>query len=97
MGLDPHHITAFLDLGNTYIKVNQFDLAIESFKKAIEINPDISNVYRSLGNAYRFNKQYEEALSNYQHALKLNDKISEIYDDIGLLHIAKDKNHAKAV
>ncbi len=26
--LDPHHINAHVDLGNTYIKANQFDKAI---------------------------------------------------------------------
>ncbi|MFQ6040849.1 MAG: tetratricopeptide repeat protein [Candidatus Poribacteria bacterium] len=53
------------DLGQLY------DLAIEEYKKAIQLDPTIAEVYCELGAAYRGKNMLDEAVKVYKHALTL--------------------------
>jgi tetratricopeptide (TPR) repeat protein len=55
-------------LGNYYFGQQEYDRAVEEFKKATEINPDFSPAYNTLGYAYRTLEKYdlaEQAFKKY--------------------------------
>ncbi len=57
-----------------YFLLNQkkHNLAIEKFKRQVELNPKSANSYDSLGDGYRSAGRLEEALASYQKAVKID-------------------------
>jgi len=69
------------------------DLAIKNYKKALILNPKLSNArnnmlyaYISLANEYYQNKQYTLAIQNFKNALIINPRMAEIYFNLGLAY-----------
>jgi tetratricopeptide (TPR) repeat protein len=60
-------------LGYQYLNMQNYDKAIETFKRNIEKHPDSWNVYDSLAEAYAKSGNKELALKNYEKALKMTD------------------------
>ncbi|HIE29078.1 TPA: tetratricopeptide repeat protein [Candidatus Poribacteria bacterium] len=82
-------------LGRRHADLGQlYDLAIEEYKKAIQLDPTIAEVYCELGAAYRGKNMMDEAAKAYKHALTL-----ESTDDthgvanlcLGLIHMGQGK------
>lgn len=51
--IHPTYKNAWLLLGNAYYYLNNYDQAIQSFKQALEIDPDYADASRNMGLAYR--------------------------------------------
>ena len=66
---------AYFIKGMTLNYMEQFDKAIESFNKAIELDSNNSNYFSGLGDSYISQKKYEKALSTYITATKKNEPI----------------------
>jgi len=60
--------------GYALIRENNLELAIEVFKKNIELHPDYANGYDSLGEAYMLNGNKELAIKNYKKSLELDPR-----------------------
>jgi len=58
----------FYNLGNTYLKLEDFYNAVKSYKMAIELNDKFSEAYYNLGVTYEKIKLPEEALKCYEQA-----------------------------
>jgi len=75
----------YFNKGNAYIKLEKFEKAVQSFKKAIEISPDYTKGLTNLGVAYSIWGLKEENLNYIQEAMKYLKKSLKI-----------DKNQPKA-
>ena len=83
----PEFALAFYNFGLTYFKLNEFDLAVENFRKASELNPfeikytsSISNIGAKLtqqGNEEYRRRDYDLALDYYQQAVRYVPEFSE--------------------
>ena len=62
--------------------------AIEAYKKAAEINPNLTFIYLSIGVNYRELKQYDAALEYFALAAKINEQ-NKVADPIPYLGIAR--------
>lgn len=73
-------------MGNIYLTLKQYDLALEQFNKSLIIEREINNKlglainYQNIGYAKEAKNLLNEALSDYQTSLKYNE---EIDSDIG--------------
>jgi len=70
---DPSSGAGNYNLGNAYYQQQQYDKAIEQFKKAGEIatSPETrADAYHNMGNAYLQQKKYQESVDAYKHALR---------------------------
>jgi len=77
-------------------KRNQmFDMAIEHFKKAINIYPDFYNASYNLGKAYYFTKKYDDAISTFEQTLKIDSSEYMIYMYLGIVNDEKS-NYEKS-
>ena len=56
--MDVHRIQAY-----TYEILGEYNLAIQEYKKAIEITPNLTFLYISIGKIYRHLELYDQALS----------------------------------
>jgi len=66
-----------------YTLVKQdYEKAIELFKKAIEINPNDYKAYVRFGVTLRFNKNIEEAIKLYKKAIEINPDFSLAYNNL---------------
>lgn len=65
-------------LGLCYFNTNQPILACEHFKKGIEQNPNLAEVWINYGNALGATEQYEKALHAFNRALELDASASNV-------------------
>jgi tetratricopeptide (TPR) repeat protein len=80
--MDVHRIQAY-----TYETLGEYNLAIQEYKKAIEIMPNYTYLYIAVGRIYRHLQLYEQALENFARAARLNEQLG-ITDPIPYLAIA---------
>ncbi len=81
--MDVHRVNAYVleSLGN-------YPQAIEEYKKASEVTPNLTFLYIRIGANYRQLKQYDNALIYYEKAVRINQNLG-VKDPIPYLAIAK--------
>jgi len=62
----PDNPNTYLARGEIYAKNGMLDSAISSYKRALEIKPDLTDVLLNLGVAHMFRREYTQAESLYQ-------------------------------
>ena len=75
--------TSYLKKGNQLLEEGNLEEAIAAFRRAIELNPDLSWCYHHLGEALAKLGQFEEAIASYRHAIELNPNFSWSYHHLG--------------
>jgi len=70
--LDPDIPDGFLNLGNTYFLLANFDQAIISYKKAHLFNPQSPNALLNMGRVYSYLGQIKEARDAFSDALRIS-------------------------
>src|SRR5262249_41881792 len=65
---------AHSNLGNVLVNQNRLDEAIDSYKRAIELEPNFASAHRGLGNALRLQKKLDEAVACGKTAVELDPK-----------------------
>lgn len=80
--MDVHRIMAF-----TFETLGEYNLAIQSYRRAIEIMPNYTYLYIAVGRIYRHLQLYEQALENFAKAANLNRQLG-IKDPTPYLAIA---------
>lgn len=73
-------------LGLSYVEKGDFDKAIETLKKGIELAPDYPSVYNSLGEAYYHKGQLQEAERMFKKAMDLSPNFFEAHNNLGVLY-----------
>ena len=88
-------------IGAVYIYLENFDMAINHFKKALEIRYklgdqiQIANALTNLGNVSGITGKLDEAMEYYGKALKIREEfhdlkgLSQLYNNIANIHFAK--------
>jgi tetratricopeptide (TPR) repeat protein len=59
-------------MGSAYAGLSEFEKAIETYEKAIEINPDNDEAYYDIGSAYINLGEFEKAIEICKKAIKNN-------------------------
>jgi tetratricopeptide (TPR) repeat protein len=78
-------------LGNVYYEQKKYDKAIEVYKQAISINPNLVQVYNGLGNVYYEQKKYEEAIEVYKQAIAINPNLVQAFNGLGNVYYEQKK------
>lgn len=65
------------------IAKGEYDLAVNDYNKAIELNPQDISVYLNRGLAFYNKKNYSQATADYDKAIELNPKESMLYFNRG--------------
>ena len=89
--------------GACYAAIGDLEKAIDSYKKAISLNPNYAQAHFNLGNTYQDLCQFNDSISSYQHAISLNPDYHEAHNNLGgsLLDVSRVddaiKSYKKAV
>jgi tetratricopeptide (TPR) repeat protein len=73
----------YLNKGNQFLEEGNLEEAIAAFRRAIELNPDLSWSHHNLGEALAKLGQFEEAIASYRRAIALNPDFSWSYHHLG--------------
>ncbi len=67
-------VDSLVEIGIQYHDSGQFDKAIETYKKALMINPNSAIANYEIGMTYMYSKDYKSAIKHCDIVIKLNDK-----------------------
>ncbi len=79
---------SYYELGVLYKENDDFDSAIDSFKKTIKLNPKHSMALFELGVIYEKQKDYDNAIENYTESLRIKQD-AEAFQSLGVCYIKK--------
>ena len=82
----PDMFIAYNNLGIAYSNAKLYNKAIDSYRKALEINPYFAKAHASIGALYATVKNYQKSLVEIKSALKLNPNIPGAQFNLGLLY-----------
>ena len=71
------------------IVTREFDNAIKSCEKSIELDRDFPLSYYNMGNAYLHKKEYDNAINKFKKAVELNPEYREAWNDMGFSYELK--------
>jgi tetratricopeptide (TPR) repeat protein len=96
--LDPRMARAYDNLGLCYYRENKNDLAMENYRKAIELDRDTAKPspwpYLNLAVTLQFLARFEEAESNLQTAILLDPNFAQAHFQLGL--VLEQQDHLDA-
>lgn len=84
---NPASAQAQFELGNTYVRANDWTKAVQAYKKAIELDPNYQTAYANLGVVYYQLGQFDLAASQYEKALELDPNDGEVAYNLGALYL----------
>ncbi len=87
---------SYLDEGNVYFNVGQYQLAVERYSTAVEMDRDLVAAYYNRANARTRSGDFEAALSDYDRALVLQPFDADALNNRGMLHLYR-ANYADAL
>jgi len=87
---------AWSNRGVVLKELKQFDLAIDSFKKAIEIKNDYAEAWFNMGIVHSQKYKNHEALFSFNQAIKYRPSYPEAYLNLALT-FCETQNHANAL
>lgn len=71
---DPENELGHFRLGQLYMEAGQYENAIQSFRRTLELSPQFSKVYQLLGASQMKLGQHEEAIATLQHGFQVADE-----------------------
>ncbi len=86
----------YFTLAYNYDETNNFEKAIEFYKKAININPKNDTSYNNLGGVYASIDEHDKAINEYLKAIDINSQNDTAYYNMGLSY-AKTEEYGKAM
>lgn len=76
----------YANLGLIYRRAQRLDESVAALERAVELNPQQSQLQQQLGISYRMAGQFEKARLAYERAITLEPKAAEPYLNLGILH-----------
>jgi len=76
---------AHYNMGSEWAEAGRWNEAIEAYRRAIGLQPELVEAHNNLGIALRATGQTEEAISSYRRALELRPEFVEVHNNLGIL------------
>ena len=94
LDLDPGYALAYTGLADAFAQKAGifgseeawYDSSIKMSKKAIELNPNLSEAYKSLGVVYAYKGKFHSAIGYYSKALELNPNYGPAVNNISSMY-----------
>ena len=90
----PNSVILFNIIGASNAGLKQYDVALENYKKALEIKPDYAEVYFNMGVALKDKGDLNAAIDCYKQAIIIKPNYAAAYNNMG--NILTDKGNPEA-
>ena len=87
----PNDFGSYCNLGSALKLQGKMTEAIDSYRKAVDLNPDFTEAHYNLGVALQETGHGDEAIRYYQKAIELDPNYSETYNNLGVLFQEKSQ------
>ena len=74
------------NMGVAYHDREEYEKAIEAYRKAIDLDPRYFETFCNLGTVYHDVKEYEKAEEMYKREIAINPKYPKVYNNLGALY-----------
>ena len=81
----------YFNLGNSYNDSGNTQKAIDAYKEAIKIKPDLEEAYYNLGVTYGKLDMYKGAITVYKQALRINPDSVQAHYNLGIAYLNINK------
>ncbi|MDJ0672705.1 MAG: tetratricopeptide repeat-containing serine protease family protein, partial [Microcystis sp. M53598_WE2] len=81
----------YVNRGILYRRQQKYELALDDYNKAIELNPNHANAYNNRGNLYYDLQKYDLALADYDKAIEINPNFAILYSNRGGVYYNQQK------
>ena len=78
--ISPGSVSAQVDFGVAYLRLNRLDDAIGRFQEGVHLQPDNPTTHYNLGCGFLKKGMVDEAIAEFQKALELNPNYTEVPD-----------------
>lgn len=85
----PSEDSEFFARGVAHLRLENYDVAIADFDKAIQLNPQWGNLYLARGSAYSLKKDYDSAIANFDKAIQIEPDLEGAYFGRGRVYSSK--------
>ncbi len=82
----PDNYYAQLLLGSAYRAKDEVNKAMDSYQRAVEINPNLADAYLGLAATYFISEKVDEAIKYFKKAIEINPKHVATYYNLGLVY-----------
>ncbi len=86
---NPKDVDVMNTLGLAYGRIGNQDMALEMFKKVVEIKPDYKYAWNNMGNVYARMENYDKAIECYKKALEIDPNYSDALLNMGYVMIRR--------
>lgn len=93
---DPKNLRSWVTLGNDYFDTHQYQKAVESYGRALELDPNNADVLTDQGVMYRNLGQFDRAIANFEKASKVAPQHVQSLFNLGVVYQNDLKDNAKA-
>lgn len=83
---EQNYVSQYNNLGVVYKEMGKFELAIEAYKEALRISPELAQTHSNLGNLYNATGQYTEAVQELRRAIELDPNLAEAHSNLGIVY-----------
>lgn len=74
---DPKKIQAWIELGNLYFGMDEYEKSIRSYRRALDLDPNNAHVWTDMGIMYRSSGQPQQALEIFAKAMELDPALMQ--------------------
>ena len=92
----PRVIFLYNILGLIYTEKKEIDLAIKTFNKGLDFDPNQAMIYNNLGTAYKIKEDYKKSELSYKKSIDIDRNIPETHNNFGNFYLELN-NYTKAV
>lgn len=85
--VDPNHVEALTNLGMIYVRVRNWEAAMDVLQRAVALAPGYGAAWLNLGAAQRGATLFEAAERSWKRVLEIDDKLGEAHFNLGILYL----------
>jgi len=90
---DPNFAHAYVNRGNAFRDLKQYQKAIQDYNKAISLNPNFIMAYNNRGNVYFEQKNYQMAIRDYNKSIAMKPNYKLAFLNRGLAYYKLKRNN----
>ena len=82
----PLAYVAHSNLGVAYSDLKRFDQEIACYRRALEIEPELTETHNNLGNAYASLRRWDDAIASYRQAIEFDPGYADAHFNLGVAY-----------